>query len=245
MLNEVKNSIKNNLLNKLVSPFYGAFIISWLIWNWEILYATIFVDPELLWISKGLLKLDYILSFYPPEKYIVNIIFLAIGPLLSSYIAVFIFPMITKRFYKKSLESEAENINIKTEIEQGILKKKGEKLAAEEKILIKESSVKDRKKEEIKSQGEEWGKEFNDFKKHPLYPELKKMVDVLYGQGGKTYTWRGSRYIRNINQDMIAIAHTKGLININNSGDPSNEIFELTEKGKYFINMYLNDPHPF
>ena len=62
MFDEAKKSLEKNLGEKLVSPFWGAFIASWLVWNWRVWYVTFFVDSDLLMQSKSVLKIDYLLS---------------------------------------------------------------------------------------------------------------------------------------------------------------------------------------
>jgi hypothetical protein len=46
MQSEIKKSINSILFERLTSPLYGTLIISWLIWNWKIIYLTLFVDSE-------------------------------------------------------------------------------------------------------------------------------------------------------------------------------------------------------
>lgn len=240
MLNEIKESLKNNLLGKLVSPFYGALITSWCVWNWKVLYATLFIDQELLLIEKGVLKLDYILNFY--HYWFYNLLFLFVGPLFSAYLIVFIIPLVTKKFYKKSLEFEAENINIKTEIEKDTLKKKETRLEVEEKVLNIESDIEDKKKKAAESQAGKWNKEFNEFRQSLVFNKMKEFIYVLYEKGGKTYEYNDRNgWIRTISSDILATTHSKGLVDIKEAGNKSKETFELTEKGKYFVDKYLKN----
>ncbi|HEY9083702.1 MAG: hypothetical protein COA31_005490 [Flavobacteriales bacterium] len=45
-MEDISKSIKSILYERTKSPFYGAFLLSWLIWNWELLYYFIIYDEN-------------------------------------------------------------------------------------------------------------------------------------------------------------------------------------------------------
>ena len=47
-MNTIKD-IRENFDNRVKSPFIGSYIISWLIWNWHIIYAAFFMDQKLIY----------------------------------------------------------------------------------------------------------------------------------------------------------------------------------------------------
>lgn len=65
LIESARNSIKERFRN----PFYGAFLISWLLWNWQIPYITFFVsqdniDPNRLgFIQEKLTHLEYTIAY--------------------------------------------------------------------------------------------------------------------------------------------------------------------------------------
>ncbi|KKT74217.1 MAG: hypothetical protein UW71_C0031G0002 [Parcubacteria group bacterium GW2011_GWB1_44_7] len=58
--NEILGSIHEAIKERFFSPFYGTFIISWLIFHWKFVYTAFFVSEEKIWESAGLLKNDYL-----------------------------------------------------------------------------------------------------------------------------------------------------------------------------------------
>lgn len=76
MWDEIKKSINSTLYERITSPFYGTLIISWAIWNWKIIYLTIFVSENKIPVD----KVSYILANYS------NIWCLVGFPLLSTII---------------------------------------------------------------------------------------------------------------------------------------------------------------
>lgn len=89
MLEDAKKSIESILTQRLTSPFYGTLIISWLIWNWKIIYLTFFVSQDAI---KGT-KIDYILENYSEIEHVIWF------PILSTIILLVIFPLITNGSY--------------------------------------------------------------------------------------------------------------------------------------------------
>ena len=89
MISNIKSSIEKILYERAVSPLYGAFFVSWLIWNWQILYLTLFISENQLVIT----KIDYIL------KYLFDYNNLIIYPVISTIAIIVIFPFISNGAY--------------------------------------------------------------------------------------------------------------------------------------------------
>lgn len=83
MLSEVSKSIKATLYDRAVSPLSGMFILSWVICNWKLCLVLIFADYG---VDQ---KISTISSQY--INYNNNIIY----PLLSTFILVFAYPIIS------------------------------------------------------------------------------------------------------------------------------------------------------
>ncbi|HAS00115.1 MAG: hypothetical protein US57_C0001G0061 [Candidatus Moranbacteria bacterium GW2011_GWC2_37_73] len=232
MFDEAKKSLEKNLGEKLVSPFWGAFIASWLVWNWRVWYVTFFVDSDLLMQSKSVLKIDYLLTFYP-VSHLWSIAYSLFTPFLFSYLVVFWLPKITKKYYLKSLEYEYDIKTVKLKKEEDFLKLEGKKfqaeeikLEAEEKVLKKETAVKKIKSE--KSQEEAWDDEYEIFKGSNYFNSFDSIRQTYY---------EGNRWASDIPLGIKVYCDTHELIEIvpNSSGS---EKFNLTEKGKYFMKKY-------
>lgn len=238
MLDEAKKSLEKNLSDKLVSPFWGAFIASWCVWNWRALYITFFVDSGLLMQSNNALKVDYIYSFYPTGHYY-GFFYSIIPPLLASYLLVFWFSKITRLYYVKALDDEFENKIIRLKKEEEFLKIEGRTLQAkeanlnaEEKVIKKETEVEKIKSE--KSQEDAWNEEYEQFRKTRHFQEFSRIKESIYEQNGWT-EWGDDYNKFKLSVDMKAYFDSNKIIE--KSKENSQKI-ALTEKGKYFMKKY-------
>jgi hypothetical protein len=233
MIDETKESILENLKEKLSSPFYGTFLFSWLIWNWKIWYITLFVDSNLLMQSTNLLKIDYVRSIYRTDS-ISEVIFsighFLIFPFLSALVLIYLMPIVTCKFYEKSLETKNNNKIAKNKKDKEFLESIGEKLEVEKNILIKQAEVKKEKNKSEKTQDEIWREEYNQFKRINPFQSFSYIVDSIYKYSGRIETMNGFK----VPQEILVYAHTNDLI----SYDKLRSRIELTEKGKFFVKQF-------
>lgn len=110
-MSDISKSMKEILNERISSPFYGSLIVSWILWNWEIPYVTFFVDPTKL----DLNKLDYI------KINCSNVWFLVVGPLVSTFVIIWLLPYISNKAYEITLRYDTKRINKKHEIEKSQL----------------------------------------------------------------------------------------------------------------------------
>ncbi|MCE3230035.1 MAG: hypothetical protein K0S32_4586 [Bacteroidetes bacterium] len=93
MFDDIKKTIGSILYERAVSPFYGTFLCSWIIWNWKIVYLTLFVSEKKLSVS----KLDYITTN------LFNTNYLLIYPLISTIVLLTILPFVSNAAYWMTL----------------------------------------------------------------------------------------------------------------------------------------------
>ena len=134
-------SVKAILYDRITSPFYGTLIVSWLIWNWRIVYLTIFISEDSL---DGVMKIDYIVEHY------VNISCLVWLPLGSTVVLIGGMPVITNLAYNVSMYYNNKLKIIKQAFED------------EQLLTVKESIE---LKMQIKNQEEKFDKLLNDKQK--------------------------------------------------------------------------------
>lgn len=111
MLSEFRKSISAVLYERMTSPLYGTLIISWLIWNWKIVYLTLFISES----SIDSTKIDYIIENY------CNIHALVTLPLISSALLITVVPFISNGAYWLSLKFDKWRSDKKNEIERSKL----------------------------------------------------------------------------------------------------------------------------
>ncbi len=128
MISDLKLSFERVINERLESPFYGAFVISWLLWNWKIPYVTLFVSSEKLNID----KVQYIVGLNHTSQT------LFWYPLFSSVILVLVMPLVTNGVYYVNLKYTAWRRRKKNDIEKARLLTFEESNQLREQMLLHE-----------------------------------------------------------------------------------------------------------
>lgn len=129
MLEESKKSIQNILNQRISSPFYGTLIVSWLLWNWKIIYLTIFVSEQKITSN----KIDFIIANYN------NVYHLIWLPLLSTFLILTLIPFLTNGAFWLDLKFEQWRIEQKNTIEKKQLLSIEQSISLREQILSMET----------------------------------------------------------------------------------------------------------
>lgn len=108
MLSELKKSTSAILHQRVTSPLYGTLIISWLFWNWKIIYLTLFIDESSI---KGT-KIDFIVANYS------NPLNHFIYPFISAAIIIVLIPFVANGAFWLSLKFKKWRLDQKNEIEK-------------------------------------------------------------------------------------------------------------------------------
>jgi hypothetical protein len=239
MIKDILESCRKNLSDKIISPFYGAFIVSWSVWNWKIWYITFFIDSNLLSQKNNILKLNYILSFYPSSFF--NIFHLFVLPFASAWFFIYIFPKITIKFYEKSLENENKIRKIKLEKEKDFLEKKEAKLEVEKKIIKKEAEVGIEKEKSEKSREKIWDEEYDKFKETKYFQFINQLKSSIYSHSGRTFNSPlGGHRQDIISTDIKAYLDANKIIELDKDKNGYERAI-LTEKGKHFMKKYTDE----
>lgn len=122
MINDIKNSFSKILNERITSPFYGTLAISWLLWNWRIIYLTLFIDEKT--IEKD--KISYIIENFSDLNHLITY------PLISTAILIIIVPFVSNGAYWISLHFNQWKINKRNEVQ------KKELLTLEQSINLRE-----------------------------------------------------------------------------------------------------------
>lgn len=94
MFDELKKSISASLYERTTSPLFGTLFISWSIWNWKIIYLTLFISEIEI---KGKTKIEYILENYYDDNTLYWF------PLISTIVLITIIPLASNSAYWLSL----------------------------------------------------------------------------------------------------------------------------------------------
>ncbi len=91
-MDDIRKSINSILYDRIVSPLSGSFIVSWCIFNWRLIYVTVFQTNE----SLGKNKVEYI------ETHL-NLLDALVWPTLSAIFFITIYPRLSEYAYQVSL----------------------------------------------------------------------------------------------------------------------------------------------
>lgn len=124
-MTEIKQSIKNILHERIASPLYGTIIVSWCIWNWKILYLSLFVSESKVQDT----KIEYIQNHFLDYNVLITY------PLLSTLFLLTLMPFLSNGAYWLSLKFNRWKGDKKNEIERKQL------LTVEQSIQLRELIV--------------------------------------------------------------------------------------------------------
>jgi hypothetical protein len=125
MIEDLKKSFNNIIYERTTSPLYGTLMISWMIWNWKIIYLTFFISENKIQDN----KIDFILNNYSSIHNIITF------PLISSAFLLTITPLISNGAYWLSLKFNIWKIEQKNLIDKKVLLTLEESLELRQQIL--------------------------------------------------------------------------------------------------------------
>jgi uncharacterized membrane protein YraQ (UPF0718 family) len=129
MLDDIKKSLSSIIYERTTSPFYGTLIISWIIWNWRIVYLTFFISEETLNVD----KITYITENFS------NINLLIYYPIISSVVILTIIPFISNGAFWLNLKFEKWKKEQKNQIERKQLLTLEQSIEIREQLVLQES----------------------------------------------------------------------------------------------------------
>jgi hypothetical protein len=237
MIDEFKKSINNILYERVTSPFYGTFIISWIIWNWNIVYLTLFVSEKSLKVSKLVYINSNLIDYCKMIWY----------PLASSALLILVLPFVANGAFYVNLKFSAWKKNQKQIIEGDELLSKNESIALRKEILEQENKFllllnsKDKEIEILKeiagtskvnnnTSVEDDQELINLVEKIKVIPNFKQFYKNLlfYIQGGHRI-----EISENLPSDFISLFEANSLIQKNGN------FYDFTSKGMKFQQMIL------
>jgi hypothetical protein len=250
MITELRKSINSILYQRVTSPLFGTFCVSWLVWNWKIIYTTFFIGEDK--IDKN--KIDYIVENFNDTS------FLIWYPILSTIILLTIIPFVSNGAYWLSLKFEKWRVDNKNEIEKKQLLTLEQSIQLREQIIESErkfDSLLQNKNDEIKQlkgiiEEKESGKNvktgfiekdseadkieqevikiFNKIKGNNKLRNARKIINE-YIQGGYASLSKDE----NIDSNVLSYFEANSLIEPLEKG-----MYKWTEKGKR-LNQLIND----
>lgn len=232
---EVPESIREALKDRVTSPFYGYFIISWLLVNWNYLYTALFVGGEEILERESLLRDEYLLQevlpvHYKSWTYWIDFLIL---PFVITCVVFWFMPFLTRIFLRQHIRNKIKNEKIRNKELEAEIKSETKVLQAE----VEQAKVE--KEAEKISPELNWKRDYNMFKSSNLYKSFDRLIDSVYKYNGLISTggWDAGtgNWEFSIPQDLLVYIDINGIVT-----KKGNKI-ELTPKGREFIRLYTAD----
>lgn len=227
-------------IDRAKSRVYMTYALWLLIIFAPIIFVALFVDQNLLYQSKGLLKNEYITQHYlNPEEwwgwmYVVGGI-LSAG--LMTRLTIWDFPKwFVNRAFSKEIEYSIQRDITRMRKDQRLEDEK--KSLANKQLETTKTQVKVvEQKERLESKEEDtWGSDYRQFSKSDVYKLFGMVKDCLYAHGGNIID-RNSYGDPTFELPAGVVAY----LDSNNLAGVKNGSIMLTDKGKYFMKRYLDD----
>lgn len=236
--NEAASSLNESFEERVSSPMYGTFAIAWVIWNWEAIYTTFFINDDLLYEIFEITKLEYIQTIYPFSTFyevFISFLKLAIGPFLSVLVYFWVLSWIANKIFAKDLSIKAGRTVARKRVEQDIERLALTHLDIREKQVEKKVEIQEKEKELTKS----WNIEYQKLKRNKdLFNNFSYIFESIYNHYGDVTRGFGDGRPRfEIPSSMLAYADSNDLVlfSSNRRG------ISLTDKGKHFMSRYISD----
>lgn len=110
MLEDISKSIRADLYERASSPLLGAFLTSWLVWNWKTV-LVIFSD------MKAVEKISHIDAVIYSDFWLF-LIFLFLGPLITALLFLYLYPIPAKHVYRHFRVQQKSLKEIKVKVEE-------------------------------------------------------------------------------------------------------------------------------
>lgn len=146
MLGESLSSLRQQMLERTENPFFGSFIISWLLWNYQAV-LVLFSDMNVIG------KLNFIDSALYPTTW--DILIRGLGlPLLTAALYIFVYPFPSRWIFRYWKQQQIKNRDAKNEIEKNVLLTIEESLTLTERVISAEKKLKEIRAEHDKEKSE-------------------------------------------------------------------------------------------
>lgn len=234
------NSITEVFKTRLTNSLYGTFFVTWFIFHWNFVFSVFALSDDKILQIYGLLKNDYLVQHY----FNVNdwyFWFSWVMPFILTYIIIWKLPeWILLKAYGKTEEYEVDKRIIKISQQRRV---EQEKAKLEEQTAKKVTAVAKQVVEEKKIKEADptigWNDDYERFKKLDFAHKFSKIIESFYKRRAQIIDTNDYNQVDfEIPEDILAYAHSNGIIEI----DSGPNKIAVTDKGKFFINKFLEDP---
>ncbi|HCC04956.1 TPA: hypothetical protein DEP58_01455 [Patescibacteria group bacterium] len=257
-MTDIMDSFSEWFKEKHNSSVYGIYIIAFIAWNWRMFYVLFLEDnivgdvTTLSYAEKFSHHLEkfntgYFLLDNEVVSFVLNHIILFGVPLIVTYFAIWWLPYMNNLAHERQLKfyferrSLFDSENTKYQRLKNSKLKEFNEVTKEQTKILKDIVTESEKKLEIEenvagniyAREASWDMEYKKLNEYFKQKVLKNISEMVYKYGGKLVdSWNNST----IQTDELAYADTNGLLELKKN---TSDIYQLTEKGKYFLKKIL------
>jgi len=247
MIEEFKNSVSSILYERVSSPLFGALFISWCLWNWKIIYITLFISESRLEVT----KIDFITTNLSNIHHIVTY------PIISTLLLLTVIPFFTNGAYWLHLKFYKWRHEKKHKVEMKKLLTLEQSINLREQIAKKETafenllSAKENEIQQLKIEMEEVLKASSKNKPFKIEnsfnivnsDDVKILVEKISSndellkamESIAEYIQKGLKVSRAASSNVVGYYETNNIIRNKGSG-----IYEFTDLGTAVYKSILN-----
>lgn len=240
------NAIFEYVRKRATSTILVSYTVFWVIFHWQGIYVTIFVDQDIIYKQHGLLKNEYVNKYFFgfdwSDFLTIHNLEILLGwaiPAALAYFYVWWLPkFVINPAYKKEVnykeQRKIEKIRSDKRIQDEEKKLIEKQTAAEEaRIELANKKAETSKKDPTTAWRDQYNREFIINSKN--VSSLDSLLDRVYKHGGRieNRNFSGER-ISGMSPDELLRVDMLGLATI----EDDNKSVRLTDKGKYFTKLY-------
>ena len=247
MINEFQRSIRRVLNERIVSPLLGSLSLSWIAWNWQILYFLLSDDPKF----RPIEKIEFVTHNLNNFSYLVTLpivsalSFTLAYPFLSILVtflwefAVSLRKRLLESIRRGELLTIEESLALRSEINamedriKATLASKDTEIRrlSDENAILRASIApsnlpKPAPQSPPRPAAEDWEKDYTAFKRTPYFKNFGPLVTEVASGTSLSYE---------VDESVLAYAVSNELI----TPTTKNREFTFTDKGRYFAKRFL------
>lgn len=230
------------LREKVSSPLIRYFSISWILWNYKIMYFIFIQDQKIFFDAHNITKYDYLLNFSFYDIWYISILFYIVLPLISALFFIYIFPLFNIKVLNTYIWTIDKEAVVKQKHRKAIKKRdleiaKMELKEKETEVKVVEEEIKKSKTEKEKKdlEGKRLIKEFKEFQNTEEYLKFGKLIEIINFE--KWFFWSDNRGLKIPKNDVSYYLANK----IIEKSEKNSSYHNFTEKWQYFSKLYFNE----
>lgn len=230
------------LAGRTKTRIYGIFTIWILLLHIDVIFAALFLDQKIIFEKTHLLKNEYIQErFFTFSAWWILPLIEGIKILVAAgatYLMIWVLPKhLLSRAYRQEIEDEYERKKDKLKKENELEQKKLALAGKQLEVAKTQTDAVTQQEKLTKKEESAWEDDYIEFQKNKIFAEFSQLYESLYTHDGRTYVSdEYGNVMFELPNELIAYVDANELAEVDAGS------VKLTEKGRYFMKRYLDEP---